>query len=116
MGSDRDVVILADDIDVLVGRMCDDVDLASLAGDVSATKLIVDFQPGPVMARSRGQKSGVQFRCQTQSRHNAKFGLGVLLILTGPRAFKNGNSSFVGPLTCAGLCLDHKPVGQGSAN
>jgi len=25
MGSDRDVVIFADDIDVLVGRMCDDV-------------------------------------------------------------------------------------------
>ena len=27
MGSDRDVVILADDIDVPVGCMCDDVDL-----------------------------------------------------------------------------------------
>lgn len=27
MGSDRDVVILADDIDVPVGCMCDDIDL-----------------------------------------------------------------------------------------
>jgi len=27
MGSDRDVVILADDVDILVGRMCNDIDL-----------------------------------------------------------------------------------------
>jgi len=27
MGSDRDIVVLADDVDILVGRMRDDIDL-----------------------------------------------------------------------------------------
>jgi hypothetical protein len=48
MGSDSDVVILADDVDILINRMCDDTDLgiADEKVAISASHHGVDGIPG----------------------------------------------------------------------